>query len=61
MITLVLSLEQLRVIDEAVQQLPFKVAAPLIQHINQELLKPINNPAKAEESSRGLASNDSIY
>lgn len=33
------SLEQLAVLDRAVQQLPYHVAAPLIAHINQELTK----------------------
>lgn len=33
------SIEQLSVLDKAIQQLPYYVAAPLIQHINKELAK----------------------
>lgn len=31
------TLEQLSILDRAVQQLPYYVAAPLIQHINQQI------------------------
>lgn len=31
--------EQLGILDKAIQQLPFYIAAPLIQHINSELEK----------------------
>lgn len=33
------TLEQLNVLDRAIQHLPFYVAAPLIDHINKELEK----------------------
>ena len=33
------TLEQLSVLDKAIQQLPYYVAAPLIAHINTELEK----------------------
>lgn len=31
--------EQLSVLDKAIQQLPFYMAAPLLDHINKELAK----------------------
>jgi hypothetical protein len=33
------SLEQLGHLDRAIQQLPFYIAAPLIEHINKEIRK----------------------
>lgn len=33
------TVEQLVVLDKAIQQLPYYVAAPLISHINRELEK----------------------
>jgi hypothetical protein len=33
------TLEQLGILDKAIQQLPFYVAAPLIAHINAEIQK----------------------
>lgn len=34
-----LSDQQLQVIDQALQQLPYNVAAPIIEHINQQKQK----------------------
>lgn len=33
------TLEQLTILDKAIQQMPYYLAAPLIQHINKELEK----------------------
>lgn len=33
------TLEQLGILDKAIQQLPYYVAAPLISHINKEIEK----------------------
>lgn len=33
------SLEQLGVLDKAIQQLPYYLAAPLVEHINKEIEK----------------------
>ena len=52
------SIEQLSVLDKAVQQLPYYMAAPLIAHINKELQKqeaemnaPVNVAADAGDRS----------
>ena len=37
------SVEQLQILDKAIQQLPFYVAAPLLDHINRELSKEQND------------------
>ena len=34
--------EQLSILDKAIQQLPYYMAAPLIQHINLEIENQIN-------------------
>jgi hypothetical protein len=43
--------EQLVIINEALVQLPFKVAAPLIQQINQQIQDAHNKAADDKESS----------
>lgn len=36
------TIEQLSILDKAVQQLPYYIAAPLISHINKEIEKQQN-------------------
>jgi len=46
------TLDQLAVLDKAIQQLPFYVAAPLIAHINKEIEKQqkiMDTPMSAEQ------------
>jgi precorrin-4 methylase len=43
------NVEQLQILDKAIQQLPFYIAAPLIEHINKELEKEkaiMDNPVE---------------
>lgn len=40
--TITLTADQLRILDEAMQNMPFKLASPLIAHVNSELQKPVN-------------------
>jgi hypothetical protein len=46
------SAEQLSVLNDALGNMPFKVAAPLIQHINREIQKSLE--AASEESALSL-------
>lgn len=48
MFTLEFSKEDLEVLDKAIQQLPFYLAAPLLQKINEQL-KPKEEPAQPTE------------
>jgi hypothetical protein len=41
-ITLTLNQQQLAVLNQALVELPFRVAAPLIQHINAEIQRQFN-------------------
>lgn len=47
MFTITLSMEELRVIGAALQELPFKVASPLITNIDAQV-QPQANPVVAE-------------
>jgi len=43
--------EQLAILNEAIIQLPFKVAAPLIQHINSQIQEAHNLAADERDES----------
>ena len=45
-ITLVLTFDQLRIVDQAIQQLPFYVAAPIIDAIGQQVREQQNQKAR---------------
>jgi len=48
------TLEQLSVLDKAIQQLPYYLAAPLVQHINTQLAeqqKIMDTPIELEKES----------
>jgi precorrin-4 methylase len=49
------TIEQLSVLDKAIQQLPYYVAAPLIAHINKEIEKQkqvMDTPVSVAEMDR---------
>jgi len=46
------TVEQMTVIDKAVQQLPYYVAAPLIAHINAEIQKNFEAAQDAAETDK---------
>lgn len=46
-IKITLNQQQLQILAAALVELPFRVAAPLIEHINQEIQK--NHDAKCDE------------
>ena len=43
--------EQLAILNEALIQLPFKIAAPLLQQINQQLQEAYNEAVDNKEES----------
>ena len=45
-VNIVFSQEQLAVLNKAIIELPFKEAAPLISHINEEIKRNEDNSAK---------------
>ena len=54
-ITLTFTMDQMAVLNEALLDLPFRKAAPLIQHINSE----IQRAAQADQQMRGAISEPS--
>lgn len=48
-ISLTFSQEQLRVIDEALQQLPYYKAAPVIVEINRQIAQQVPPAAQVQE------------
>ena len=49
------NVEQLSLVDKAIQQLPYHLAAPLIAHINQELAKEkalMDTPINVREAQK---------
>jgi hypothetical protein len=45
--------EQLQILNDAIQEMPFKVAAPLIAHINKEIQARFNESIDVKESDDG--------
>ena len=45
-ITLTFTQQQLSVLNQALVELPFRVAAPLIQHINAEIQRQVDASAR---------------
>ncbi|MER8720020.1 MULTISPECIES: hypothetical protein [unclassified Mesorhizobium] len=55
MYTLTFTEEQMAVLDRAPQDVPFKFAMPIIQSINEQLVKQ-RDPAKEAEEVKNLKS-----
>ncbi|MER9494142.1 hypothetical protein NKI86_20195 [Mesorhizobium sp. M0320] len=53
MYTLTFTEEQMAVLDRALQDVPFKFAMPIIQSINEQLVKQ-RDPAKEAEDAKDL-------
>ncbi len=49
LITLKFTQEQLGIIDKALQQMPFCLAAPLIQEINKQIQQHFDNAADRKD------------
>ena len=47
------SMEQLAILDKAIQQLPYYVAAPLIQHINTQIQKNFDEKVDERDMPSG--------
>ena len=45
--------EQLQILNEAIIELPFKIAAPLIKHINTEIQNNFNEKADYQDIPNG--------
>lgn len=54
-ISLSLSVEQMKVLDAALQELPFKVAAPLIAEINRQIAPQLSQTPDESSSDGGPA------
>lgn len=48
------SMEQLAILDKAIQQLPYYVAAPLIQHINVQIIEAQKQDRDSQASTAAL-------
>lgn len=52
-VTIEFSQEQLSVLNDALGNMPFKVAAPLVQHINREIQKLFDAAVDARDMPSG--------
>ena len=50
MITLTFTPEQLQILDKAIAELPFRVAAPLVQEINKQIQASFDKSVDARDS-----------
>lgn len=48
-ITLTFTQQQMQVLNAALMELPFKISAPVIQHINAEIQKQFNQAVDAKD------------
>lgn len=54
------SMEQLVILDKAIQQLPYYVAAPLIQHINVQIIEAQKQDRDSQASIGDMPSGATI-
>lgn len=55
------SREQLAVLDKALQQMPYYLASPLINHINAQLQNELDKGVGARGTSSGHVMPDDLY